>query len=306
MADYPSRNSHFAHQVIRLMTRICAAQEIGTDAAWLVAVIAHTEDAKRYRAPVTFWNEQLQSVFGGDWKKLDRARRRAVGGGWLHYEPGGKGKVGRYWVTIPPALEGFAATAVDEDDPTILSSLAGACGEENAGSLSQTEETSGEESGDIPPDLEGEGGDKWRKKRGTSGDLSSLNLNQENLRLSCRARKRRRLVFTDDDLGVARYIWRGVQRVFPEEREPSFDSWANEIRLMRERDKRTHEAIRRLFDWANQDDFWRKNIRSPSKLRKQWGQLAGRRDDELRKGGRHATQPSPGSKHDPQRPVRPL
>ena len=163
MTEYPERNSYFAHRVIRLMTRTCAAQEAGPDACWLVAVIVHTEDAKRYRAPVTFWNDQLQSVLGFTWGKLDRARKRAIAAGWLHYEPGGKGKVGRYWATIPPAFEGLAADAVDEDHPVLLST-----GEEtnvgqtdlHHGSLSTGEETSGGEPGDKRGRTGGQTGDK--------------------------------------------------------------------------------------------------------------------------------------------------
>ncbi|MGS1814239.1 hypothetical protein GHV20_004705 [Klebsiella oxytoca] len=32
-----------------------------------------------------------------------------------------------------------------------------------------------------------------------------------------------------------------------------------------------------MFKWANEDDFWQKNILSPSKLRKQWDQLMTKR-----------------------------
>jgi hypothetical protein len=163
MTDYPKRNSYFAHKAVRLMIRTCAAQEIGSDAFLLVTVIAHTEDAKRYTAPVTFWNAQLESVLGFSWGKLDRARKRAVAAGWLHYEAGGKARVGRYWVTIPPSLQGIAASAVDEDHPVLVSTGE----EENVGqtdfdhvSLSTGEETSVGHPGDI---------------RGASADQSVIN-----------------------------------------------------------------------------------------------------------------------------------
>lgn len=51
-------------------------------------------------------------------------------------------------------------------------------------------------------------------------------------------------------------------------------TWANALRLMREQDGREPEHIRRLFEWASQDDFWQANILSPAKLRKQWKTLA--------------------------------
>ncbi|MBN2133634.1 MAG: hypothetical protein JW741_29300, partial [Sedimentisphaerales bacterium] len=131
MDKYPKRESHFAHKLIRLMIRSCAAQEIGTDGFLLVAVIAHTEDAKHYTAPVTFWNDQLMSILGfASWGKLDRARKRAVAAGWLHYESGGKRVVGKYWGTVPRNLEGLPDGAVDSDYHHVFLSNSG---EENGG-----------------------------------------------------------------------------------------------------------------------------------------------------------------------------
>lgn len=68
-------------------------------------------------------------------------------------------------------------------------------------------------------------------------------------------------------------------------------SWANEIRLMRERDERPADAIRALFAWSQQHHFWHRNILSPDKLRKQWTRLAMERNDERknREGGSHET-----------------
>lgn len=116
MLDYPNAGKQFfAHEVVRLMTRTCAAQEIGADGFMLVTVIAHTEDAKRYTAPVTFWNDQLMSILAFSYDKLNRARAKAIRAGWLSYERGGKGKVGRYWVDKPPQFTGLDDVAVDDD-----------------------------------------------------------------------------------------------------------------------------------------------------------------------------------------------
>ncbi len=62
--DYPKRPTHFAHKFVRLLTRTCDAMALGQGTAWLLTVIAHTEDAKHYTAPVTFWNDQLINVTG--------------------------------------------------------------------------------------------------------------------------------------------------------------------------------------------------------------------------------------------------
>lgn len=100
--EYPKRESHFAHRFTRLMAKCCAAQDIGPEGCWLVAVIAHTEDAKRYSGAVTFYNEQLMPLCGFTAvTTFARARKRAVDCGWLHYEPGFRRRAGRYWVMIP-------------------------------------------------------------------------------------------------------------------------------------------------------------------------------------------------------------
>jgi len=115
MAEYPKRSSHFAHRTFRLMTKVCAAQEIGSDAMLLVAVVLHVEDSKRYSGPVSFYNGQLIPILGfTSWGRLDRARKSAVESGWLHYESRGKRKIGLYWGMVPELYEHLDDSPVDE------------------------------------------------------------------------------------------------------------------------------------------------------------------------------------------------
>jgi len=102
MSSYPNRPKFFAHRFVRVLTKTCASQEIGCEAFCLLTIIAHTEDAKHYSGPVTYWNEQLMPICGfGGKDRLVRARKKAVDAGWLHYEPGSKAKAARYWTLIP-------------------------------------------------------------------------------------------------------------------------------------------------------------------------------------------------------------
>ncbi len=117
MPDYPKREPYFAHRFVRLLFKTCAAQEIGIDACYLLVHIAHTEDAKRYKGPVTFHNEQLQAILGfKKWERLDRARRAACRANWLHYQPppNRRRQPGRYFVTIPAELEDVDDLPIDE------------------------------------------------------------------------------------------------------------------------------------------------------------------------------------------------
>ena len=83
--------------------------------------------------------------------------------------------------------------------------------------------------------------------------------------------------FTDEDLKCAQWIFGLVKKLIPTAKQPTFDSWARDIRLIRERDGRTHREICELFLWANQDSFWAANVLSPSKLREKWNQLEAKR-----------------------------
>lgn len=76
---------------------------------------------------------------------------------------------------------------------------------------------------------------------------------------------------------TAHWIFDLLQKLNPNIKHPNFEQWANEVRLLREVDKRTHREICELFRWANQDGFWRANILSPRKLREKWDQLETKR-----------------------------
>jgi len=54
--NYPKREPFFAHKFVRLMHKAAVAAEIGRDAFSLLVVVAHTEDAMRYRGAAKFWN----------------------------------------------------------------------------------------------------------------------------------------------------------------------------------------------------------------------------------------------------------
>lgn len=51
---------------------------------------------------------------------------------------------------------------------------------------------------------------------------------------------------------------------------PVFQNWANDIRLMIEKDKRSIDDVMRMIAFSQKDKFWQNNILSPAKLRKQF------------------------------------
>jgi hypothetical protein len=85
-------------------------------------LVSTTEDAARYRGPVTFHNGQLLQLLGfGKWQRLDNARSRAVIEGWLNYEapPSGTRGPGKYFAVIPDHAGNLPDTPVDETDDLI-------------------------------------------------------------------------------------------------------------------------------------------------------------------------------------------
>lgn len=86
-----------------------------------------------------------------------------------------------------------------------------------------------------------------------------------------------KLTFSPEDEATAAWMATSIREIFPRTKPPNIPHWANEIRLLRERDQRTDGEIRDLFGWANRNDFWRGNILSPANLRKHWDKLMAQR-----------------------------
>ena len=62
--------------------------------------------------------------------------------------------------------------------------------------------------------------------------------------------------------------------------ESQEQKWADHIRLMIQRDNRTPQQIKNMIDWSQADTFWRQNILSTAKLRKQYDTMAPKANSE--------------------------
>lgn len=94
-----------------------------------------------------------------------------------------------------------------------------------------------------------------------------------------REEKKRHASASDADRLTAEWMFALVSDLFSRldrrpPKRPNLDGWANDVRLMRERDDRDDAEIREVFTWANADEFWSANILSPAKLRKQFDRLS--------------------------------
>lgn len=83
----------------------------------------------------------------------------------------------------------------------------------------------------------------------------------------------RKYIYDDTHYSIAVDFYKKILENNPEHKQPNLESWANEIRLMMERDDRNERQIRYLMNWVQEDDFEMANVLSPAKLRKRFDQL---------------------------------
>ena len=86
---------------------------------------------------------------------------------------------------------------------------------------------------------------------------------------------------------LALYLFAKIQQNNPEHvdlTESQKQKWADHIRLMIERDKRTPQQIHNMIDWCQSNDFWKQNILSTAKLRKQYDTMRPKAKAEWERG----------------------
>lgn len=88
--------------------------------------------------------------------------------------------------------------------------------------------------------------------------------------------------FEPIDMELAEHMASHVDAITEKTGNHNLKSWANTIRLMRERDDLTPVQIRWLMDWVHQDDFWQANVLSPAKLREKQTQLIAKAKQQSR------------------------
>lgn len=115
------------------------------------------------------------------------------------------------------------------------------------------------------------GNDTETSQKHTNKNVKNEKNDKEGIKPSCRKSK----IYDQDSLPY-KLSFRLLQKIkenIPDFKEPNMQKWSDDMRLMLERDKRTSEQISYLIDWCQRDSFWKANILSPAKLRKQFDQL---------------------------------
>jgi hypothetical protein len=109
-------------------------------------------------------------------------------------------------------------------------------------------------------------------KRTTNEQQMNTNKNEKNDKNEKKDINKRHK-FNEKQMQLAELLWKYVQQNDPSAKKPSLAAWANDMRLMMERDNRQGKEIQEVILWATKDDFWHKNILCASKLRKQYDKL---------------------------------
>lgn len=110
------------------------------------------------------------------------------------------------------------------------------------------------------------------------GNNNKNNNKNNNIKDSCQKNK-----FSDEQMALANELLDLIHDHLPNFKQPNLKKWANDIRLMMERDKRSYEQIDFLIRWSQKNSFWRTNILSPAKLREQFDKLVARVYEEREK-----------------------
>ena len=130
------------------------------------------------------------------------------------------------------------------------------------------------------------------KKRTLSGDngasrvvepkgntMSLSSSSSSSLNLKSTQAKKSKYSFTEWDMNLSHTLFNECKKIVPTTKEPDFENWANEFRLMREIEKWHKDDILAILSWMyNEDEFWRGQIRSPQKLRKHYEAMYAKRN----------------------------
>lgn len=99
------------------------------------------------------------------------------------------------------------------------------------------------------------------------------------------------------EMQLAMYLFAKIKENNPEHKDLTSSQkqkWADSIRLMIERDNRSPKQIKNMIDWCQADSFWRNNILSTAKLRKQYDAMKVKANSNYRKRETIRREPIPG------------
>lgn len=74
--------------------------------------------------------------------------------------------------------------------------------------------------------------------------------------------------YSELDIELSKLLFKLILTNKPDYPEPNFENWADEVRKLREIDKKTPEQIKAVIEYTQADDFWWDKVLSTACLRK--------------------------------------
>lgn len=99
-----------------------------------------------------------------------------------------------------------------------------------------------------------------------------LDIDKENNKKNKRQNK-----FDEVHLSLAELLFNLILETNPEAKKPNLNTWANDIRLCMEIDKRSFEQMKNAIIWSQKHDFWSGVILSPKSLRRNYDKMRSQR-----------------------------
>ncbi|MDO4536263.1 MAG: hypothetical protein Q4B63_10710 [Clostridium perfringens] len=113
--------------------------------------------------------------------------------------------------------------------------------------------------------------------------VNMLNSNSKKELLK-RNTKKNLFVENSNEMMLSKLLFSLMQNNNPNVRKPDFQRWSKEFDSILRIDKRNVEEVKKVIGWSQRDLFWKSNILSPSKLRKQYDSLVLKmKNDKLNK-----------------------
>lgn len=116
--------------------------------------------------------------------------------------------------------------------------------------------------------------DNWTKRPPSNYRATTEQLPVDKIRLDKIRLDKKSTPLLPKDIELSQLLYNLIRKNTPNWYvKPKIEVWAAEIRKLREIDKQSLEEIEKVIRWSQDNDFWKQNILSTTKLRKQFPTL---------------------------------
>lgn len=116
---------------------------------------------------------------------------------------------------------------------------------------------------------------KWVTNEHPKPNKPSNNIQEGIKNLKKKSIRRNQPVYDEQSLEFrsAKYLYDNILQFKPDLKKPNLQSWANDMRLLMDLDKKDKKEVKSVIEWVTKDSFWQVNILSAKSLRKQWDKV---------------------------------